>query len=132
MTHLLATSSEAIELAPANRARLARYLGLPSVAQIDPVTDAEICKLDQRREELLSFRQRAVMAPIERIDGHRIELSGRAPVESTQAYGNRLTESGADALIVAAFTLGGRVDDLVTDHLRRDELFEGYVLKQWA
>ena len=43
------------ELKPVNRPRLARYLELPSVAQIDPVTDAEVRKLDEARGELLSL-----------------------------------------------------------------------------
>ncbi len=75
---------EKFELAPVNRARLARYLELPSVAQLDPITDAEIRKLDARRDELLSLWQRAVVLPIERAFGRWIELSGDVgPVEAT-------------------------------------------------
>ncbi len=119
--------------APVNRARLARYLELPSVAQLDPITDDEVRKLDARRDELLSPWQRALAVPIERVEGRRIELSGDiAPIEATDAYGRQLIDSGAGALVIAAVTIGGRVDEVIRSHLGREEVYEAFVLKQWA
>ena len=124
---------EALKLGPVNRPRLARYLELPSVTQMDPVTDEEIQKLDERRDELLSPWLGAVVAPIERAYGRWIELKGDAPpVEATVEYVSRLNESGADVLVVAAFTIGGRVDELIRAHLDREDVYEAFVLKQWA
>jgi hypothetical protein len=119
--------------APVNRQRLARYLELQSVAQLDPITDAEIHKLDARRDELLSPWQRAVVAPIAHLDGRWIELDAPvSSIEATDAYSDQLRDSGADRLVVAAFTIGGRVDQIIKDHLGRDEIYEAFVLKQWA
>src|SRR4051812_41227798 len=102
---------ERLELGPVNRPRLARYLELPSIAELDETTDAEIHRLDARRDQLLSLQYRAAAFPIERVEGRWIEFNGSiAPIEATAAYGNRLVASGADALVVAAFTVGGRVD----------------------
>jgi hypothetical protein len=107
------------DIGPVNRARLARYLELPSVAQIDPVTDSEIRRLDARRNELLSPWQLAICA-----------ASGR--IDTSEAFGRRLIESDADAVIVAAFTISGRVDQIIKDHLACEEIYEAFVLKQWA
>jgi hypothetical protein len=122
-----------VQLPGVNRPRLARYLELPSVAQIDPVTDAEVRKLDDRRDELLSIWQRAVVAPVDRAVGTSIELAGEfPPIDSTDAYVRQLVEREVDALVVAAFTIGGRVDEFIKAHLSREEVYEAYVLKQWA
>ena len=120
-------------LGPVNRARLARYLEVPSAAQIDPITDEEIRRLDDRRNELLSIWHRAVATSIDRIAGRWIELKNAdAAIESTEAYAELLLESGADQLIVASFTIGGRVDALIRQHLARQDVYEAFVLKQWA
>ena len=122
-----------VRLSAANRPRLARYLELPSVAQIDPVTDEEVRKLDARREELLATCQRAVVVPIARAYGRWIELKSDAPpVEATEQYVSHLVESEADAVIVAALTIGAGVDELIRAHLDREEVYEAFVLKQWA
>jgi hypothetical protein len=119
------------EVAPVNRARLARYLDLPSTAQIDPVTEDEIRSLDARRDELLAPWQCAAPMPIHRVDGRWIELPGRA-IESTDVYGRQLIDSGANALIVAVLTIGEQLDAIIRRHLDREEVYEAFVLKQWA
>jgi hypothetical protein len=119
-------------LAPVNRHRLARFLGLPSLSQLDPITDLEIRKLDQRRSELISFWSRAIPFEIEHIEGSSIQLNSGAAIESSPAYISQLKSRGADSLIVAAFTLGSKIDQIVKRHLDDDELFEAFVLKQWA
>jgi hypothetical protein len=122
-----------VQLPEVNRPRLARYLELPSVAQIDPVTDAEVQNLDDRRDELLSIWQRAVVAPVDRAVGSSIELGGEfPPIDSTDAYVRQLVEHEADTLVVAAFTIGGRLDEVIKGHLAREEVYEAYVLKQWG
>jgi hypothetical protein len=119
--------------APVNRARLARYLELPSVAQIDAITDMEIRTLDARRAELLSSWHGAAVVPIARVDGRRIALKADSPaIQATDRFGHSLRERGADSLVVAAFTLGGRVDQIIQSHLDRQEVYEAFVLKQWA
>lgn len=123
---------EDFRFAPVDRTRLARYLDLPSEAEIDEVTDAEIRKLEQQRDEWLEFSSRAIALPIDRIEGKWIELEGGNRVEATAAYGRQLRKSAADWLIIAAFTVGGRVDAGVKSHLAADGLFEAFVLKQWA
>lgn len=136
MMQLIETSSaDAIAPAfpPVNRARLARYLELPSLAALDPVTDAEIRKLDERRHDLLSISQRAIELPIERIDGRWIQLLDQPlSIESTETYCRQLRDAGADSLIIAALTIGGRVDDAIKAHLAREQVYEAFVLKQWA
>ena len=122
-----------VRLLPAHRPRLARYLELPSVAHIDPVTDEEVRKLDGRRDELLVIWQRAVAVPVNRVTGHSIELAAEfPPIESTDVYVRQLIEQEVDALVVAAFTIGGRVDEVIRRHLDREEVYEAFVLKQWA
>jgi hypothetical protein len=118
---------------PVNRSRLARYLELPSLAELDEVTAAEIDRLDARRDLLLSLWRRAVAVPIKRIDGPWVELDvDPFQIEATAAYGHQLRASGADQLIVAALTLGQHVDSIIKNHLDRDEIYEAFVLKQWA
>jgi hypothetical protein len=119
--------------APVNRARLARYLELPSVAQIDPITDDQIRTLDDQRRTLLSPWASAVEAPIDRVAGRFIELAIDAPaIEATPRFGRQLLDAAADSLIVGAFSLGARVDEIIKAHLEREEVFEAFVLKQWA
>jgi hypothetical protein len=126
-------AAEPFRFASANRPRLARYLELPSVAVMDEITAAEIAKLDERRDELLSFAVQASAVQIEHLSPRSIKLEGvTEPIESAPAYISRLDEENASDLIIAAFTIGGRVDEIVTDHLSRDELFEAFVLKQWS
>jgi len=118
---------------PVNRHRLARYLELPSIAELDDTTDAEIRKLDERRGELLSMWRRAVTVPIEGIDGAWITLGEDGTrIQATTTYGRRLVESGADAVVIAALTVGARVDEEIKGHLDREEIYEAFVLKQWA
>lgn len=132
MTEALDTSRMRT-LPPANRARLARYLEVPSAALIDPVTDEEVRKLDARRDELLAPSHRAAVVPIARVHGRWIALPGDVRrIESTEVYGRRLLESEAAELVVATFTIGGRVDEAVKSHLAREEVYEAFVLKQWA
>jgi hypothetical protein len=107
------------EIGPVNRARLARYLELPSLAQLDPITDSEIRKLDARRDEMLSPWRLAICAAIDRID-------------VSEAFGRRLIERDADAVVVVAFTIGPCVDEIIKSNLDRDEIYEAFVLKQWA
>src|SRR5215213_7207785 len=121
MMQLIETSSHhaiASAFPPVNRARLAKYLELPSLAALDPITDAEIRKLDERRHELLSISHRAIELPIERIDGRWIQLLDQPfVIKSTEAYCKQLRDGGADSLIIAALTIGGRVDDAIKAHL---------------
>ena len=125
--------ADVFDLPPAQRARLARYLELPSAAAIDAVTDSEIRRLDAHRWRLLAASARAVMAPVERIRGRCFELRGcDAPLEATESFAHRLAAAGADSIIIAGLTLGSRIDDLVAAHLREDEVFEAFVLKQWS
>jgi hypothetical protein len=122
-----------LDLAPANRARLARYLELPSATAMNDVTSDEVERLDERRRELMEIECRAAAVPVRAVDGGRIECGDdRPPIEATPQYAHRLAESGCDAIVIAAFTLGARIDDEITRHLDRDELFEAFVLKQWA
>lgn len=107
------------QIGPVNRSRLARYLELPSIAQLDSVTDSEIRGLDERRCELLSPWHLAIVTASDR-------------VEASEDFDRRLIESDADAVITIAFTVGGRVDQLIKHHLQCDEIYEAFVLKQWA
>jgi hypothetical protein len=134
MTSLVQTIRlEEYRPAPVNRPRLARYLELPSIAQMDPITAAEIRKLDAQRDELVSPWQRADVLTIERIDGRWIQIAADVPsLEATDAYGQQLLDSRADALIVAAFTIGRSIDEIIRNHLEQDEVYEAFVLKQWA
>lgn len=122
-----------LKLAAANRARLARYLEFPSAAEVDEITAAEIHMLDERRGELLRHWSRAILFPVDRIDGASIALRGAAaPLECSSGFADLLQQSSANSVIISAFTLGEQVDQRVQEHLRRRELFEAFVLKQWA
>jgi hypothetical protein len=129
--------------APAHRARLACYLELPSVQQIDPITDAEIRELDEQRHHLLSIWARAIDVPIDHITDSRIELRIAAPtintrtsdktaIDATAPFANQLIDARADSLVIAAFSLGGRVDQIIKAHLDREEIYEAFLLKQWS
>jgi hypothetical protein len=112
---------------------LAHYLEVPTPALLDEITEAEVAKLDARRGELLSVWRRAVAVPVEQVEGSSVWLKGQtAPIASTERFGRALSESGADAVVVAGFTLGGRVDRIVSRHLDAQEVYEAFVLKQWA
>jgi len=117
---------------PVDRERLARYLEVPSAEALDPVTREEIDRLDRGRDELLGFWRRAVAVPIDRIDGRWIELEGGLRLRSIGTYSRQLCDYEADWLIVTAFTVGASVDARVKRHLARGELFEAFVLNQWA
>ncbi len=117
---------------PADRTRLARYLEFPGEQEIDPVTREEIERLDRRRDELLCFWKRAAALPIDRIDGRWIELEGGIRLQSARSYCRQLLAYEADWLIVSAFTVGGLIDATVRQHLDHRELFEAFVLNQWA
>jgi hypothetical protein len=124
---------EKFQFAPVNRPRLARYLELPSIAELDEITDAEIRMLDERRAELLLFWQCSTAFAIDCIAGRWIKLDCElAPIEATAAYGQHLLKSGAGSLVIAAFTLGAKVDEMIKNHLNREEVYEAFVLKQWA
>jgi hypothetical protein len=112
-----------IKLGPVNRARLARYLEVPSAGKIDPITDEEIRKLDARREELLSCWQCAVTLPVAAVADHSV-----VPGE----FLRQLRYDGAEVLVVCAFTIGSRVDDEIKQHLDQQDVYEAFVLKQWA
>jgi hypothetical protein len=118
-------------VSPVNRVRLARYLELPSLDALDPVTDAEIAKLDARRDELIAQSSHAVELRIERTDRQWI-TTDHGTFEATEAYGCHLRDSGADALIVAALTIGPRVDEIIKQHVAQQDVYEAFVLKQWA
>lgn len=122
----------AFRVEPVDRTRLARYLELPGPQEIDPVTRGEIDRLDGMRDTLVGFWSHAVAVPIERIDGRWIELEGGTRLRPGWSYGRQLQAARADWLIVTAFTVGAAIDTKVRRHLADGELFEAFVLNQWA
>jgi hypothetical protein len=134
-----ATASDAAILAsgpidpgPVDRERLARHLEVPSAAELDDATRAEIDRLEQGRRERVDPIAAAVAFPVDAIDDARVLLVGGRRVECGRAFARQLRAGEADWLVLAIATLGPGLDAAVRARHLEGDPFGAFVLEQWG